>query len=80
MDFSEFGNWKNIEGYTNYMVSDMGFVMNKKTLRILQASTDTHGYHKLNLFENNVRKTHKIHNLVANHHMDNPSGYGVSTI
>ncbi len=75
MDIGEFGNWKNIEGYSNYMVSDLGFVMNKKTLRILQASTDTHGYHKLNLCENNVMKTHKIHVLVARAHVDNPSGY-----
>ncbi len=75
MDIGEFGNWKNIEGYSNYMVSDQGFVMNKKTLRILQASTDTHGYHKVDLYEDKVKKTHKIHTLVARAHVDNPNGY-----
>ena len=75
MDFSEFGNWKNIEGYTNYMVSDQGFVMNKKTLRIFQASTNTSGYHKVDLREDKARKTHLIHVLVAKTHTDNPSGY-----
>ncbi len=75
MDLGEFGNWKNIEGYSNYMVSDLGFVMNKKTLRILQASTDTHGYHQVSLYENKVRKTHLTHILVAKTHIHNPSGY-----
>ncbi len=75
MDLGEFGNWKNIEGYTNYMVSDQGFVMNKKTLRILQASTHTCGYHQVCLYEDKVKKAHKIHTLVANNHIDNPNGY-----
>ena len=75
MLFSEFGNWKDIEGYPNYGVSDRGFVMNKKKLRILQASADNHGYHHVNLCENNVRKTLKIHTLVAKTHIDNPNGY-----
>ena len=75
MDLGEFGNWKNIEGYSNYMVSDLGFVMNKKTLRILQASTHTRGYHQVSLCENNVRNTHLIHVLVARAHVDNPSGH-----
>ena len=75
MDLGEFGNWKNIEGYINYMVSDLGFVMNKKTLRILQAGTDNHGYHHVCLYDDKIKKTHKIHTLVANNHIDNPSGY-----
>ncbi len=75
MDLGEFGNWKNIEGYTNYMVSDQGFVMNKKTLRILQASTHTRGYHQVGLYDDKVRKFHLIHVLVANNHIDNPNGY-----
>jgi hypothetical protein len=75
MDLSEFGNWKNIEGYANYLVSDLGFVMNKKTLRILQAGTNKYGYHHVCLCECKVRETLKIHTLVAKHHIDNPSGY-----
>jgi hypothetical protein len=75
MDLSEFGNWKNIEGYANYLVSDRGFVMNKKTLRILQPATNLYGYHTVNLYEGKVGKTCTIHSLVAKAHIDNPNGY-----
>jgi hypothetical protein len=75
MDLSEFGNWKNIEGYANYLVSDLGFVMNKKTLRILKAGTDNYGYHIVCLCEDKVKNTHKVHRLVAKAHIDNPNGY-----
>ncbi len=75
MDLSDFGNWKDIEGYTNYMVSDQGFVMSKKALKMLKVSFDHQGYHHVCLYEDKTKKTHKLHNLVAKTHIDNPNGY-----
>jgi hypothetical protein len=73
MDLSEFGNWKNIEGYANYMVSDLGFVMNNKTLRILRGLSSGAGYEAVSLFADGVRKREYIHRLVACEFLDNPN-------
>ena len=62
---SELGNWKDIEGYANYMGSDRGYVMNKKTKKLLSGAMGTAGYHRVNLYENGVKNTLYIHKLVA---------------
>ena len=75
VQLSDFGNCRDIEGYSNYMVSHRGFVMNKKTLKITQGSANVQGYQQVGLSEGKVRKTHLIHALVARAFLDNPNGY-----
>ena len=72
---SDFGNWKDIEGYPKYKVSDRGFVMNKKTMRMIRSCCDSAGYPCLNLYHEKIRKHCRVHNLVANTVLENPNKY-----
>ena len=65
--------WKVIDGYQNYMVSNRGDVMNRKTKRILKPGIDR-GYPKVHLSENKARKNQYVHVLVARAHIENPNG------
>jgi hypothetical protein len=64
--------YKKIEGYDNYSVSNHGNVRNDKTNRILKPGKDKMGYHKVSLCKNKKSKTHIIHRLVAIAYIDNP--------
>jgi hypothetical protein len=64
--------YKVIKGFENYSVSNLGNVKNNKTERILKSSDEGHGYLKLTLIKNKVRKTVKVHKLVANAFLLNP--------
>ena len=57
--------WKGIEGFGNYRVSNTGRVKSIKSGRILKASPDTKGYLMVWLYNEGVRKTIKVHRLVA---------------
>lgn len=66
--------WKIIEGYTNYEVSNLGNIRNikkNKTMTIYYRK----GYCLVKLSENNVSKEHKVHRLVAKAFIDNPNKY-----
>ena len=65
-------NWKSIEGYDFYEVSDNGNVRNAKTGRILKATVDGCGYYKVRLCINSKATTKRIHRLVADAFIDNP--------
>ena len=65
--------WRSIENYDNYAVSSFGRVKNTKTERILKAADNGQGYLKVSLYEDGVKKTHKIHRLVANAFLNNPN-------
>ena len=43
--------------------------------RYIRLRVDRHGYHCVDLWKNKVRKTHKIHRLVAMHFINNPNDY-----
>lgn len=64
--------WKDIPEYTNYIVSDLGRVKNKKTNKTLSQQTHYKGYKTLKLSKNNVSKRYKIHRLVALAFIPNP--------
>jgi hypothetical protein len=55
------------EGYSNYMVSDLGRVKNSRTGTILKADISNVGYHRVNLYNSITKKQKKfaIHRLVA---------------
>ena len=60
-----------IDGYENYTVSTFGKVKNTKTGKILKSRLNRGGYLIIDLYEDRVKKTHKIHRLVANAFIDN---------
>ena len=57
-------NWKSINGYENYEISDHGNIKNTKTNRMLKLNIDSNGYHQVSLC-NNGKINLKIHRLVA---------------
>jgi hypothetical protein len=65
-------NWKKIQGFENYSVSDMGRVRNDKTSRMMKTPLSGHGYNQLNLVGSNGKKLWKVHRLVALCFIENP--------
>lgn len=63
-------NWKPINGYDNYLISDMGRVKSLYTNRFLKPA-DRVGYNKVALFNKGKRKDFNIHRLVAIHFLPN---------
>ena len=61
-----------IKDFENYTVSNYGDVINKKTGRILKSGINPNGYYYVNLFKNGIGKNCRIHQLVANHFLENP--------
>ena len=62
-----------IIGYENYLIYNDGRVYNQKFNRFLKQGTNTqHEYKYVDIYNQEKRKTHKIHRLVAEHYIDNP--------
>ena len=64
--------YKKIDGYDNYEISNFGNVRNTDTGRILKTCKNSDGYYHLNLNKNGITKTIKIHRLIALHFIPNP--------
>jgi len=64
--------WKIIEGYDNYMVSNLGRVKNIKTGLLLKPNTNKDGYLYVTIFSNKKPKSFTIHRLVAVAFIPNP--------
>ena len=66
-------NWRDVVGYKGlYKVSNLGNVKNCLSGRILKSSNDNDGYKQIQLCKNGVRKTYKIHRIVAQAFIENP--------
>ena len=65
--------WRNICGYLNYQVSNIGRVRNTNSGRIMKLSTNQDGYHALNLCINGKRTYSRVHRLVACEFIPNPN-------
>lgn len=65
--------WKTIEQYPNYEVSNTGLVRNKVSGRVLKPSNNGKGYHQVILCNNDGSKKKLIHRLVAEAFIDNPN-------
>lgn len=63
--------WRSIKDFDNYEASNLGQVRNKKTGRILKAVCNG-GYLSVGLTQSCVKKTFKVHRLVALTFIDNP--------
>jgi hypothetical protein len=58
--------WRDIKNYEGiYQISNLGNVRNTKTLRILKACTDSHGYKYVHLYRGGKSKYPRIHRLIA---------------
>ena len=64
--------FKRIEGYDNYLVSNFGNVKNSKTNKILKPPTHKKGYKLVFLCKNGNVKMFYIHRLVGKAFLENP--------
>lgn len=67
-------NWRKIDGFPRYSVSDEGQVRNDLTGRILKAHPDRFGYLHLGLSNDDGRKKRYTHRLAAEAFIPNPDG------
>jgi len=63
---------KQIKDFENYTINILGEIKNIKTNKILKHSIDECGYYKINLSQNNIKKTFSIHRLLAQYFIPNP--------
>ena len=64
--------YKKIDGYDNYEISNFGNVRNTNTGRILKNHKNIHGYYIVDLHKEGTRKTLTIHRLIGLHFIPNP--------
>ena len=64
--------WKKIEGYDNYKISNKGRVRNTTTKIILEGSVNNCGYVKIGLTKDKKMRLHQLHRLVAQAFVENP--------
>lgn len=64
--------FRQIEGFENYSVSNLGNVRNDKTGRILKPGLNTQGYFQVDLCKDSKKKTYRINRLVGLAFIDNP--------
>jgi len=57
--------WKTIDGYPDYIISNLGRVYSNRRNRMLKISLDQDGYPRVNLSHNNYWVNKSIHRLVA---------------
>lgn len=55
--------WRPIIGYSNYLISNYGRILNKNTKRLKKTPLDNNGYPHVNLWKNNKGKTFQVHRL-----------------
>lgn len=71
--------WKTIENYPRYQVSDTGKVRNRDTGKILKPTIhharNRFGYALVYIYSNKKRKCFSIHRLVASAFIPNPNNY-----
>ena len=64
--------WKKIDGYDNYKVSNKGQVQNTRTKKFLDGCVNSCGYVKICLYKDKTAKLFQLHRLVAQAFVDNP--------
>lgn len=63
---------REIKGYEGiYAISKTATIINLKTNKIRTPSIGNHGYHSVDLYKNNQRKTFLVHRLMAETFLDN---------
>lgn len=64
--------YRPIDDYPNYAVSNLGNVKNIRTGRILRYGLNSSGYKVIDLYNNGKSKTQQIHKLVGKAFLPNP--------
>ena len=64
--------WRQVEGYSNYIISEYGDVKNIKTNKLLKRRTTKDGYQYYRLCERGIQSDFRVHRLVAKMWLDNP--------
>ena len=64
--------YKTINNYPNYLISNLGNVLNKKSGKFLSPVLDKDGYQVVVLSNNGITTTMKVHRLVAKAFNKNP--------
>ena len=62
--------WRSIDGYINYQVSNRGRVRKSNTGRILKQRKNRDGYYQIGLYCDSKNKIHQAHRLVANEFLE----------
>lgn len=72
-------NWKIIEGFEDYKISNLGKIKSLKSNKEkeLQLIIDNRGYYVINLCKEGKMYQRLIHRLVAQHFINNPNNYNV---
>jgi hypothetical protein len=63
--------WKIIEDYPNYAVSNLGQIKSLKYDRIVKGGKNNCGYFYVNLVRDKIPKTHAVHKLVMKYFGEN---------
>ena len=63
--------WRSITGYVNYQVSNIGRVRNADTGRIFTPIDNGHGYFRVSLYRDRVKKLTLVHRLLAQEIVEN---------
>ena len=64
--------WRDVVGYENYEISNVGRIRNKKTKKFLKPCKNNIGYLNVGLCKNGTQKTFRIHRLVGEAFIPNP--------
>lgn len=73
MEFLE--EWRQIRGFPNYMISNLGNVYSKRSKRLLKLALKKSGYMYVGLSDINKKLNHlRVHRLVAEAFIPNPDG------
>ena len=70
--------WRTVNDFTTYEVSNKGRVRNSKTRRIMKTSINKKGYETVCLREFGIPRTKLIHRLVAEAFLDDVDGLDVA--
>ena len=65
--------FKRIDGYDNYSISNQGRVRNDSTNHILKPNKNKKGYFRVGLSKNGKSKTHSVHRLIGLAFLENPN-------
>ncbi len=64
--------WRNVSGYLNYQISNVGRVRNSFTGLILKQHLRKNNYYQISLYKDKKSKSFYTHRLVAQEFIDNP--------
>ena len=62
-----------INEFDNYAISNLGNIKNIKTGRVLTPYVNPGGYYTYTFSQNGIKKTFRVHRLVALYFIDNPN-------